>query len=42
MSQFTIARLVLSANGHYHAPPDLRQGPRASSNFALILKQELQ
>ena len=40
-SQFSIALLSLSANEHYHAPQDLRQGPRASSNFPLFLNQEL-
>jgi hypothetical protein len=29
------------ANGHYHAPPGLRQAPRVNSNFALILNKDL-
>jgi hypothetical protein len=41
MSQVSIALLSLGANGHYHAPQGLRQAPRASSNFALILNQGL-
>jgi hypothetical protein len=32
---------MIVVNGHYQAPQGLRQGPRASSNFALIMNQEL-
>jgi hypothetical protein len=40
------SRLITAAesgipNGHYHVPHGLRQGPRASSNFAIILTQDL-
>jgi hypothetical protein len=31
----------LGAYKHYYPPHGLRQAPRASSNFALILNQEL-
>jgi hypothetical protein len=40
-SQVSIALLSFAPMEHYHGPRGLRQGPRASSNFALILNQEL-